>query len=279
VAATCSDLNTVNGGAVILGDTTRTFTVKAISGLAGIVSPESITAGDYNHDGKLDIAVGSNVNPGGTVAVFHGNGDGTFASPAPVLTAGVATDAVATGDFNHDGRDDIVAANVSSADLTVFLQNMTGGFAAGVPYGANSSPECVVVADINKDQKLDILSCDGANEGVVVLLGKGDGTFPAGANGGSPPEYGVHPTPGHLAVGDLDQDGFSDVVTADQGGEGIDILRGKGDGTFEVAMQIAPLTTPADVAVGDFNGDGLVDIIIANNRSTGGVTLLLNTSK
>ena len=117
------------------------------------------------------------------------------------------------------------------------------------------------------------------NDGVVVLLGaaSGDGTFPGGAGAAKPPEYAVDLTPGNIASGDLDADGNIDLVTANQGGESIDILRGKGDGTFFPSLKRVE-TTPSDVKIGDFNEDGLPDIVVSNNRDPGGVTLLLNTS-
>ena len=162
VAATCTDQNTVNGGGVFLSNGNRTFTLKAITGLQSTAryQPQSIAAGDYDHDGKLDLAIGAYTQPG-SVMIFKGNGGGTFAtSPTKTFSVTGSITSVATGDFNGDGRDDLVASN-GLGNVTVFLQAPANNtLAAGVDYNAWSGSTGAHVVDLNHDGHLDIQTCD-----------------------------------------------------------------------------------------------------------------------
>ena len=279
LAVTCSDLGSVNGGAVYLGAASRVFAIQTLSALqtTTAIHPESIAAGDFNHDGKLDLAVGAYTQPG-QVLLYYGAGDGTFAA-ASTLVAGPTVTTVAVGDLNGDGRDNLVAANGAAGTVGVYLQEpATNSLSSAVDYNAVSNPDGVRLFDLNHDGHLDIVTCDPANFGVVVLLNaaSGNGTFPAGAGGAEPPEYAVHAAPTRPAFADFDLDGNLDIVTANPNGS-VDVLRGLGDGTFKPALTLSG-AAPSDVQVADFDQDGLVDFVVSNNRNPGSVTIYRNTS-
>jgi len=194
-------------------------------------------AGDFNHDGKPDLAV----IDAGYVGVFLGNGDGTF---QPEVQYGDGTAIyVAVGDFNGDGNLDIVTND------SLILGNGDGSFGfaknyAGVGY-------IIVVADFNHDGKLDVAGSGAA------ALGNGDGTFGSPIN--YPPGGG-----GTIAVADFNHDGNLDIVGSIASNQ-LDVMLGNGDGTFGTPKSYTVGNTPTSVTVGDFNSDGKTDIAVFNS--------------
>ena len=116
--------------------------------------------------------------------------------------------AVAIGDFNNDGHQDIVIPCYSPNSVSVALADGTGGFGPAVAYEAGGGPRFAAVADFNGDGHADIVVANQDSADVAVLLGTGAGTFaptrrvPAGLR------------PFHLAVSDLNNDGSSDILVA-----------------------------------------------------------------
>jgi hypothetical protein len=254
---------------------------------SGIVSPATtslffafVTVGDFNGDGKADLAVASYPDSGNgpySVTILLGNGDGTFVQVADNPATGNQPLSIVAGDFNGDGNLDLAVANSGSNTLSILLGNGDGTFTAAASPATGSSPSSVVTGDFNGDGKLDLAVTNASSNTVSILLGNGDGTFTAAASPATDNK------PVSVAVGDFNRDGNVDLAVANQGGNNITILLGKGDGTFTAASipVIAPnRPTPADgysgpdsVAVGDFNGDGVADLAVAG---TGAAVLLGN---
>jgi hypothetical protein len=244
--------------------------------------PEYMAMGDFNGDGKVDLVVPNNAD--GTVSVLLGNGDGTFQSQVTYAT-GYSPYAIVTGDFNHDGKPDLAVTNLGclpsgncypgSASVSILLGNGDGTFGQATAINTNSLVTSLATADFNGDGRLDLVVGASGNSGgdIVIYLGNGDGTFQAGATypvGGS----GV---PGSIVVADYNGDGKLDLAVANgYSSNGVSILLGNGDGTFQSAVQYATGLSPQSIATADFNGDGKLDLVVANGDPTANsVSILL----
>src|SRR5438067_8615894 len=116
--------------------------------------PISVAVGDFNGDGKLDLAVANNANTS-TVTILLNNGDGTFGANTD-FNAGDRPRSVAVGDFNGDGKLDLAVANVRGNTVSILLGNGDGTFGANTDFGTGSGPISVAVGDFNLDGKLDL---------------------------------------------------------------------------------------------------------------------------
>src|SRR5258708_4199700 len=187
---------------IFLGNGDGTFQ-PPVSISVGHGGASALAVGDFNRDGKLDIAA---ANFGGqSVGVLMGNGDGTFQSavsypvgmlPGAVIVGGLLgyRDSIAVGDLNGDGKLDIVTANANVKDVSVLLGNGDGTFQPSKSFAVDKpppavqfgvypvGPDSVAVGDLNADGKLDLVVANGDAQDVSVLLGNGDGTFQPAVN-------------------------------------------------------------------------------------------------
>ena len=240
--------------------------------------------GDFNGDGKQDLAIANNDDGLGTgsVWILLGNGDGTFQTAKIAAVKGNPFN-IAIGDFNGDGNLDVAVTQsfLTTDDVVwVLLGNGDGSLRSPVSYLAGGAlPDSILAADFNNDGNLDLaVSSDGANT-FAVLLGKGDGTFKPplvspGGTGGS----------GHLAYDDFNRDGNLDLAIAYQLTNSISMLMGKGDGTFQPAANYVTGSEPDSLAVEPLN-DGTFalftmdqisgNMIVSPGSSDGTLTLPL----
>jgi hypothetical protein len=207
-------------GATVLGTTTLTGGQATLSTILLPSGPSSLKAyygGDANHAPSTSAPLTQTVNavPGGQfqAAVNYGAGS------EPIF--------VALGDFNGDGRLDIVVTNFSASvhngSANVLLGNGDGTFQAAVSYSVGGNPISVAVGDFNGDGKADLAVCNFGGY-VSVLLGNGDGTFRPAVN------YSVAGALTSIAMGDFDGDGNADLVVTNWGSSGVSVLLGNGDG-------------------------------------------------
>jgi hypothetical protein len=218
-----------------------------------------IVAGDFDNDGKLDLATPA-------VGVFWGNGDGTFKTPFADYFSAFGND-VAAGDLNGDGNLDLVTASENGA-VIVLLGNGDGTFQSSTDYGTPARPIFVVESDFNNDGNPDLAVADGGSNGVSIFLGKGNGALQKPAN------YVTGTNPNSVASGDFNRDGKVDLAVTNPIDNNVSILLGNGTGTFPTFQTYATGNGPASVAAGDLNGDGKTDLAVANaNDST--VSILL----
>jgi VCBS repeat protein len=171
---------------------------------------------------------------------------------------------VAVGDFNRDGKPDVVGTNRNSGSVSVLLGNGNGTFGPKQDFTTGDTPVSVAVADLNRDGKTDLavancgMQCAGTGAGgVSVLLGNGDGTF------GTKTDFETGAGPYAVAAADLNRDGKPDLVSGNAGVSSVSVLLGNGDGTFGAKTDSATGQVTF-VAVGDFNRDAKPDLAVAN---------------
>ena len=238
--------------------------------------PHVVVAADFDGDGILDLA---SLNRGtGTVAIFTGRGDGSFATP-PVLLAltdapGSVYEGMCAADLNGNGRPDLAAVDWMRAELTLLLSDGAGGFAAPVRHviaaaDAAATPHAVVAADVDNDGDLDlVVTCDLA-AAVAIFKNDGAGNFTQWRNF---PTAGVRPQT--TAVADFDGDGFVDYVVANSGwvspGQpnvgSITVFRNRGDGAAEYRATIAvsDRAAPLSAVPADLDLDGHTDVVVGS---------------
>jgi hypothetical protein len=196
----------------------------------------------------------------------------SFSLGSTLSTGTGSPQAVRTGDFNGDGKIDLVTANESSGRLSLFRGNGSGGFTSSSTITVGGRPRDVVVADFNHDGVDDLAVADSANNQAVVYLGTGTGTF------GTRTNYAVGNLPVTLDVADFDEDGHLDIVTGNRDSDSVTILFGTGTGSFGGATAFGTgVYAPRTVKVADFNGDGRADLATANMLPGGKVGIQLGS--
>jgi len=237
------------------------FTVSLLpSGAVGERRPLSIAVADVDNDGKLDIVTANQASH--DISVLLGNGDGTF-QPARSSPTGLASQWVAAGEFNGDGKIDLAVSDGNQTQ--VLLGNGDGTFTAFGPYVLGGMQ--VVAVDVNHDGKLDLVSTLNFGQ-LVVQLGNGNGTFQPTIT------YPIASDAIGVAVADLNGDGKPDIVTASRTPNTLSVFLGVGDGTFISAPAVTLQSGPSSLSAADLNGDGKQDLIVGNQFS-GNVAVLL----
>ena len=220
--------------------------------ILGLFPP--VVVADFDHDGKTDLA-GS---PDGMIAVFAGNGDGTFQNARS--TSIPIGQNLAVGDFNHDGFPDLV--NAAPIGSTVLLGDGSGGFTPSAALAGTGDGPLLSVADFDGDGNPDIVVRGGVSD-AILYRGDGKGGFDEGA------EIPFSSSASAILAADMTGDGLPDIVTLS---DSVSVFASRGNGSFATpASFVASGRSPM---IGDFNGDGRPDIVLFDDTA---FSFLFNT--
>ncbi len=229
-------------------------------------SPSTNEGADFNFDGIIDFACG-NIDAG-TISVFIGDGAGGFNEPVDYAAAG-GVRGLTVLDLDGDGDTDIVTANREGQNITRFLNNGDGTFQAARPQDTGADKETTCASgDFNEDGIIDIAVgtySNGYNGNpfgeIVILLGDGNGGLYVSARRNAKGNSWM------LALGDMDNDGHLDVVSANSHQNNFVLLRGDGRGELSDAETYSAGGFPIAIDVGDLDGDGDLDLVTSNFSS------------
>ncbi|WP_324680477.1 FG-GAP-like repeat-containing protein [Hymenobacter sp. GOD-10R] len=235
-------------------------------------NPQSVALGDVDGDGDVDVLTANNLNnapTNSTVSIRLNNGNGAYTGTQEV-GVGTGPYSIKLGDIDGDGDLDFVTANANSGErntISVRLNNGSGTFSGTQTLSVGNLPHDVALGDVDGDGDLDLLVANyvtfgpnyATNSTVSVRLNNGSGTF---ATTGQ--DVIVGPRPLHLVVGDIDNDGDLDFITANSSGTTASVRLNDGQGTFGGTQEVAVGFNPHDVVLGDVDSDGDLDLLTAN---------------
>jgi hypothetical protein len=230
---------------VLYGDGTGQFPQR-FSGPGSYPGYQGLAVGDFNGDGRLDLAYGGDSGSG---SILLNSGANSFAN-------GPSIDGFnpVAGDFNNDGFSDLVISDPSTSNIVLYLNHGDGTFGAVSSYAGGM----VKAMDINKDGKRDLILTDDQRNQVTVLLGNGNGTFqPARLST-------VSQIPSGFTVGDFNRDGKLDVAVALD--KSIEVLLGRGDGTFAPGTSYAAPTGVNSLLQTDLRHDDKEDLLFTDGQ-------------
>ena len=230
-------------------------------------SPNGVAVGDFNGDGKLDLAIANKGD--NTVSILLGDGKGGFAAKVDFATAAGPT-GVAVGDFNGDGKLDLAVACSGANVISILLGNGNGTFASKTDFLTGNTPVGIVAADFNGDGKLDLATANQSADTVSVLLGQGNGTFSAHT------DFVAGQNPVAILADDFNGDGKLDLATVNQTAGTVSILLGHGDGTFGQKTDFLTDTSPVAIASADFRNILKRDLVTVNSANSTASVLLGN---
>lgn len=223
-----------------------------------VTYPWAVATGDFNHDGKTDVAATAWLT--GQVAVYLGRGNGTFEQPVyyNIDPQSESTYGIQAADLNHDGNIDLAVADFLGNNISILLGNGDGTFQPPMQFPTTGTPMSLAVGDFNNDGNADLVVYNSTTTAYIsVLLGNGDGTFQPPMDNSS--VYSCTEGPDSIAVGDFNRDNKLDVACS---GEGAYVLLGNGDGTLQGAVSY-PAGASLAVAVGDLNHDNNPDLVVS----------------
>jgi hypothetical protein len=258
------DVATINGTSsnvsVFLREAGGGFAQEAGSPFAVGSGPSGAAVGDYNGDGRADLAVSSFV--AGSVSVLLRQPGGGFALEGGLAIAlGTRISAVAAGDFNSDGRLDLAATQNDGNQVMLLLRNAPNtGFSAPVQFPTGATPVAIAVGDYNGDGLADLAIANRSGDSATILLRVPGGTFSSEA------AVPVGDDPIGIVAADFDGNGRADlaVTNAAPGTVSAFLRRPSNDG-FTAEPPISVSASPVGIAAADFDRDGRPDLAVAAN--------------
>jgi hypothetical protein len=224
---------------------------------AGAALPVGLAVGDFDGDGRTDIATANHEANEAYVLRNAGGQAMGFTAPSGVGVSATAS-SIAAGDFDGDGADDLVVN--TPAGIALLRGGPSGAEWIDTLEVAGGTSMHADLADIDEDGALDLVAAVadslGSNDRLVVFHGGGDGSFPEFV------EYPLAGDPWWVVAGDLNMDGDLDLAVAEYQANAVSLLIGNARGGFSPRTQIDVCNGPQSVAIGDMNNDGANDFVV-----------------
>ncbi len=230
----------------------------------------SFVYGDFNGDGKTDMV---NVGLGsiGNVDILLSNSDGTFTDTGHISAACPSPGAVAAGDFDGDGKTDLVCVQAHSYIVYIYhpATNSFGPLTAWRSATFCDAAADVSIGDFDGDGRTDLICNDATDNSHKVAFSQGDGSFAEQTTWAT----GGWCAPSRLQTGDFDGDRRTDLLCRGTGANANKyiVAMSNGDGSFTQASWVGPFCSTSSFTLGDFDGDGKTDL--ACNDSAGNHTV------
>jgi hypothetical protein len=239
-----------------------------------------LVVGDFNSDGRPDIAGASAAN----VAVLLNTGNGNFAPPV-FYGNGAATSALVTGDFTGDGKLDLVVASYGNRTVRTFTGDGTGHFLLTNSTNLDANPAAIVSGDFNNDGKLDVITANDCQVGsctakaFTLFVGNGAGGFGTPTDLFDSVAQGTgYIFPQYIAAGDFNLDGRIDITVPNSNFSFTNriVAYNMGGGNFATRVGLPSTADMYTSVVSDINGDGKPDIVLGGGSYSKEVKILLN---
>ena len=230
----------------------------------------AVAAGDFNSDGRLDLA--ATQNDGNQVVVLLRNGQNTGFTAQPPLPTGLTPVAIAVGDYNGDGLADLAIANRSGDSATILLRVPGGTFSSEAAVPVGDDPIGIVAADFDGNGRADLAVTNAVPGTVSAFLRR-----PSNDGFTAEPPISVSASPVGIDAADFDRDGRPDLAVAANAGA-VEILRRNAGGGFTRDQSIPLAGAVNDVAAADFDGDSRPDLAASSytNATADTFSVLLN---
>jgi hypothetical protein len=242
--------------------------------------PTKMAVGDFNGDGKKDLAVLNSPFDGQapSVQILLGNGKGVFAAGVAITSSLSSPSDLAVGDFNGDHKDDLAVSNYGNNKVNIYRGDNVGGFTLTNTVTVGTRPIDLATGDFNRDGKTDIAVANFGNSSATPTVPGSLGIITSGSQFTYQSiSVGSNVEPRALAVADFTGDNKLDLALANYGSNNVVLYQGNGSGGFSVkTTKTTGGTGPRDVAAGDFNNDGKMDLAVVNYLSNNVAVLIGN---
>lgn len=231
-------------------------------------NPEYVCSGDFDGDGKPDIiTVGSGSNTFSAFRNTSTSGAVSFASKVNFVTGSIPVSG-AVGDFDSDGKLDVVIANSGSGTVSIFRNISTPGnisFSSKIDVATATNPVRVAIGDLTRDGKPDIVTANFTGSNLVSVLR--NTTLGSTITFAPKTDITAGSFPSAVAIGDLDSDGVPDLVVTNLNGNSFQVFRNAtAGGVLNLVLDETRTTDPGPlgIALGDYNQNGKIDILVTS---------------